>query len=133
MRRTIVGAAGALAASVVAANAMAQSAATPEVTVESSRVVETTIGQSSSGIPIKNVSMGYTVSAKGLDITSHIGATAFEARVKNAAVAACKELGRQYPNATPSDEECARDATAKAMEKVRQLEAAAARNASASK
>ena len=48
-----------------------------------------------------------------------------EKRVNDAAQTACKELGRQYPIATPSDAECAKTAAEKAMVKVHELVAAA--------
>jgi hypothetical protein len=128
MRKVIVGAGGALAALLAVGIVAAQNApdvAMPEVTVESSRMTTTTIDRSSSGVPIVKVSYGYTVTAQGLDIASHIGAVAFEARVKDAALAACKEIGKRYPDSTPSEAQCAQDATAKAMVNVRQLEDAA--------
>jgi UrcA family protein len=126
MRKTLIIAAGTVAAAVMTGNVSAQDVAMPEVTVESHRIVETTIGKTSSGIPIRDVSMGYTVSAKGLDIGTPIGARAFEARVSDAARAACQELGKRYPDSNTTDAECTRQATEKAMVKVRQLEDAAA-------
>jgi UrcA family protein len=122
--------ASALVASVVGVAAMAQTTptvtaqTTPEVTVQGSRVVKTTIY---GAIPIVNVALSYGVSADGLDLASRTGALEFEKRVKDAALAACKELGRQYPNATPNDADCAKAATYEAMRKVHELEAAAAK------
>jgi UrcA family protein len=124
MRKILISAAG-VAAAVVNGNVVAQDVAMPEVTVESHRAVETTVGKSSSGIPIVDVSFGYTVSSKGLDIGTAMGARAFEARVADAARAACEELGKRYPNSTPTDAECTRQATDKAMARVHQLEDAA--------
>ena len=46
-------------------------------------------------------------------------------RVNDAAKAACKEIGHQYPDATPSDAECAKVAADKAMVRVRELLASA--------
>ncbi|HXZ60738.1 MAG TPA: UrcA family protein [Steroidobacteraceae bacterium] len=123
----LVIAAGAVAATIVAGNVLAQDMAMPEVVVETHREVSTTIGKSASGVPIVEVSEGYTVSAKGLDISTPIGARAFEARVADAARALCEELGRRYPGSTPSNAECAKQATDKAMAKVRQLEDAASK------
>lgn len=40
-------------------------------------------------------------------------------------MAACQEIGRQYPLSTPSDEACAKAAADKAMIKVRELVVAA--------
>jgi UrcA family protein len=128
MKEVIIRAAGALAAVAAAGIVVAQGSPDvpmPEVTVESSRMATTTIDRSSSGVPIVKVSYSYTVSAQGLDIASHIGALAFEARVKDAALAACKQIGKQYPDSTPADAQCAQEATAKAMVQVRQLEDAA--------
>jgi len=128
MRKTVIVGAGLLAAAVVAgAWAQTVAMAEPEVTVVTSRMAATTIGRTATGIPIQNISMGYTVSAKGLDLGTQIGAQAFERRVSDAAMAACKEIGRQYPDSTPSDAECAKAATDKAMVKVHELEAAAAK------
>jgi UrcA family protein len=119
--------AGAVAAGVVTGNVIAQNVAMPEVTVETHREVSTTVGRSSStGAPIVDVSMGYTVTAKGLDIGTPAGARAFEARVSDAATAACQELGQRYPNSSTTDAECIKRATDKAMVKVRPLEDAAA-------
>jgi len=65
------------------------------------------------------------VSTAGLDLTTSAGAAGLESRVKDAAAAACKEIGNKHPNASPSDAECARKATEEAMVKVHQLVAAA--------
>jgi UrcA family protein len=83
----------------------------------------------SSGIPILDVSLSYGVSTAGLDLATKSGATALETRVKDAAAAACKEIGQKYPDATPNEAECAKSATAKAMVKVHELVAAAAEKA----
>jgi UrcA family protein len=119
--------AGAVAGVVVAGDVIAQNVPMPEVIVETHRMVSTRIGTTSSGIPIKDVSMGYTVTAEGLDISTPIGRQAFEARVSQAAMAACQEITRRFHNATPNDAECARQATERAMAQVRQVEAAAAK------
>jgi UrcA family protein len=126
MRKMLITAAGAVAAAVVGGNVIAQNVAMPEVIVETHREVTTNVGKSTSGVPIVDVSMGYTVTSKGLDIGTPIGARAFEARVRDAATAACQELGQRYPNSSTSDAECVKQATDKAMVNVRQLEDAAA-------
>jgi len=61
-----------------------------------------------------------------LDLASHVGALELEKRVHDAAMAACKEIGKQYPNATPSEDACAKAAADKAMVRAHELEAAAA-------
>ena len=91
--------AGTVAGVVVAGNVIAQNVPMPEVIVETHRAVSTRIGSTSGGIPIHEVSMGYTVTAEGLDISTPIGAQAFEARVSHAAMAACQRqnvAGRRY-------------------------------------
>jgi UrcA family protein len=117
--------AGAVAGVVVAGNVVAQNVPMPQVIVETHRAVSTRIGTTSGGIPIHEVSMGYTVTAEGLDISTPIGRQAFEARVSQAAMAACQEISRRFHNARPSDAECARQATERAMAQVRQVEDAA--------
>src|SRR5499433_960265 len=107
--------AGTVAGVVVAGNVIAQNVPMPEVIVETHRLVSTRIGTASGGIPIHEISMGYTVTAEGLDISTPIGAQAFEARVSHAAMAACQEISQRFRNARPSDQECARQATENAM------------------
>jgi len=50
---------------------------------------------------------------------------ALERRVKDAAKAACQELGQKYPISTPSNKDCAKAAADKAMVKARDLVARA--------
>jgi UrcA family protein len=98
------------------------------VTVQATRVVsEKTVGRTASGVPIVDVSLSYGVSAKGLDLASHAGVMELQKRVNEAAHAACQELGRQYPESTPKDKDCAKDAADRAMVKVNELAAAAAK------
>jgi UrcA family protein len=124
----LVTATGVLASTIVAGSAIAQTAAAPtlpEVTVQSSRTVATTIGHTDIGIPIQNVSLSYGVSAKGLDLTTANGRQAFEKRVSDAAMDGCKHLAREYPDSTTSDTECVKTATSKAMAQVHAIEDAA--------
>jgi len=109
----------------VAVNAVVIAQEMGEVTVQASRVVKKTIGRTSSGVPIEDISLSYGVSTAGLDLASSAGAAELQKRVANAAKAACKELSRQYPESTPSDADCAKNATDKAMVKVNELIAAA--------
>ncbi len=134
MKKGVMGAAvGLLAATLVSGIAVGQKDEQPtagfatlgEVMVQATRVVNTKLIGTSSGIPIIEVSLSYGVSVADLDLASHAGATELEQRVNGAAQAACKELGRQYPDSKPKDAECAKAAAAKAMVKVHQLVAAA--------
>ena len=96
-----------------------------EVNVQASRVVKKVIGTTSSGVPIEDISLSYGVSTGGLDLSTAAGAAELQKRVGNAATAACKELGRQYPSSSTSDAECVKKATDKAMVRVNELVAAA--------
>jgi UrcA family protein len=99
-----------------------------EVTVQGTRMLSTrTAGHTSSGVPIVDVSFSYGVSTSGLDLASRVGSTELEKRVHDAAMAACKEISKQYPDATPSESDCAKAAVDKAMVRVHELEAAADR------
>ena len=123
MKNLLITATGMLAITIVVGSAFAQ---TPdEVIVEGARTVKTTIGHTASGIPLQNVALSYGVSTQGLDLSTDSGKQALEKRVSDAAMAACKELGRQDPGSTPSDSECAKLATNKAMAQIQRVEAAA--------
>src|SRR5262249_13834592 len=119
--------AGTVAGVVVAGNVIAQNVPMPEGIVEKHRAVSTRIGTSPGGIPIHGVSTGYTGTAEGLELSTPVGARAFEARVSHAAMAACQEVTRRFHDARPNDAECARQATENAMAQVRQVEEAAAK------
>jgi UrcA family protein len=115
-----------VASALIGGIAIAQN--TEEVTVQGTRAVSAkTVGRTASGVPIVDVSLAYGVSTAGLDLASHVGATELEKRVHDAAMAACKEISKQYPDATPSEADCAKAAADKAMVRVHELEAAAAK------
>jgi hypothetical protein len=124
MRAIGMGVAVAAAASVLASGiALAQNV--EEVHVQGKRALTTkTVGRTSSGIPLVEVSLSYDVSTAGVDPASSAGAAELARRVNAAAGVACKEISRQYPDATPSDAECANQAAGTAMVKVRELAAA---------
>jgi len=124
------------AAALIAGVALGQGI--PEVKVQATRVISSaitakTVGKTASGVPIKDVTLSYGVSSEGLDLSTKTGAAAFEQRVKDAAEQACKDIGRQYPDATPSDAECARAATDQAMVRVHELVASAEKIRTATK
>lgn len=96
-----------------------------QVDVQGQRALNTKIvGRTSSGIPVADVSLSYDVRLAGLPASS-AGSVELARRIRVAAEAACREISRRYPDATPGDAECAREAAAKAMVKARQLVAAA--------
>jgi len=108
----------------VSAVATAQNA--KEVKIQAQRVInEKVIAHITGGGKIIELTLSYPVSVADLDITSVAGATELEKRVRDAARAACAEIGSKYPHATPSDAVCAQKADAKAMSDVRKLVAAA--------
>ena len=133
MRNVLLAASSALAYMILPGSSFAQKAdapALPEISVQASRVTTATVGQTTTGtpgVPIQHVSLSYGVSTAGLDLSSQSGKQELEGRVNRAAAAACKELGRQFPSATPSDLDCVKVATSKAMVQVHQLETAAAK------
>ncbi len=97
-----------------------------EITVQGTRVLDSKdAGRTTSGIPIRDISLSYGVNVADLDLATQYGPLALEKRVKDAATAACEELGQKYPQSTPSTGECAKAATDKAMIKARAMVAAA--------
>ncbi len=125
---TQIGVVGATVAMLLAATVMAQS--TPEVQVQASRAVDTKIvGRDEHNVPIREIALSYGVSLTGIDLTSTKGAAEAEKRINDAAMAACKEISRQYPSARPDDATCAKSAAREAMSKVQTLIAAARQNA----
>jgi UrcA family protein len=125
MKRMFVGITLALLASAAfASQAFAQQI--EGVDVEASRIVKERIGTTADNLtPINSVSLSYKVSYADLDLATSAGAKALEERVKAAALAACKEITRLYPDANPGDSACAKKAATAAMVKVRELVAAA--------
>ena len=118
-------AAGASAAIfMVSGTAAAQNA--KEIKIQAERVInEKVTAHITGGGKIIELTLSYPVSFADLDITSLTGAAELEKRVKDAARAACEEIGYKYPGATPSDAVCAQKAAAKAMGEVRKMVAAA--------
>jgi UrcA family protein len=99
-----------------------------EITVQGTRSLTTQeVGQTPTGVTIVKISLSYGVGVSGLDLASSAGATELEKRIHDAATAACKEITRQYPKATPSDADCAKVAADNVMVKAHELEAAAAK------
>ena len=99
-----------------------------EVTVQAGRAVETRVGHTSAGIPIVDASISYGISYADLDLSSQAGVKTLQKRINDAAMKACTQLRHLYPlaaNPVPSDAECAKAATDKAMVQVNQLAATA--------
>jgi len=121
MKKILISATAAMLACALASSVAVAQQLT-EVTVQATRTVTTKIvGTTSSGIPILGVELGYTVSTAGINFVSPASVSELEKRINDAALAACKELGRQYPDSKPGDAECAKAAADKAMVKVHQI------------
>lgn len=128
MKNTLVSiAVGLLAAASLSGTALAQK--TEEITVTGSRTVNAQVDRVPMGLPITSLSLSYGVSLAGLDLTTPAGAADLERRVNDAALAACKEISRQYPHAKPDDAACVKAAVKEAMVKVREAVAAAGNKA----
>lgn len=97
------------------------------VDVSASRIVKEQVGTSRLQAPINAVSLSYRVSYADLDLGTKDGAAAFEKRVNEAALAACRQITQLYPDATPDDSACARRAVDEAMPAVRKAVEAAAK------
>lgn len=104
----------ACAAVLISSSAFAQDIG--EVTVKAKRVITATVtGRSATGVPITSYSVSYGVKTADLDLTNPKGSDELMQRINDAALAACKDIGRQYPNAQPSDDECAKAAAKPAI------------------
>jgi UrcA family protein len=124
MRKIHFRLAAAVASALISTIVFAQS--TQEIAVVGTRALTTKeVGRTPTGVTIVKISLNYGVGVSDLDLASTTGAAELETRINNAAMAACKEITRQYPNAAPGDEDCAKAAAKKAMVKAHELEAAA--------
>ncbi|HMK85883.1 MAG TPA: UrcA family protein [Steroidobacteraceae bacterium] len=111
----------------VCLGSMAAAQPPQELTVQATRVLaaKTVSHNRATGAPIVDVSLSYGIKVDDLDLASHYGPIELEKRIRDAAMAACKEIGAKYPNSTPNDDDCAASATNKAMVKAHEMEAAA--------
>lgn len=115
---------GLCACAVLAGVAMAQDA--DEVTVSALRLTNTRVTVSpENGTLVKDITLSYGVSVAGLDLRTKAGAAELQRQVNDAAAAVCREVGRQFPDSTPNDQDCTRQASSRAMIKANALIAAA--------
>lgn len=89
-----------------------------EITVTAAR--EVTIGKTSAGVPIKEITVQSRVSFSDLNLTTDEGVKTLEARIRDAATSSCKDIIVQFPVQGSSDAECARRAVKDAMVQARQ-------------
>ena len=96
---------------IVAGSAIAQPMEV--VTVEAAR--STAVGQSTYGVPIREVTIQSRVSYADLDLTSEYGALQLENRIKDTAKATCEQIKVDIPAEGSSQEACIKDAVDGAM------------------
>lgn len=126
MKSKVVGAMSVLAACSLFAGAALAQQQSEEVTVTASRVARAKVITGQPGSFVKDVSLSYGVSTSGLDLTKTASEMELEKRVNDAAMAACKDLEKDYPLDTqPSTADCASNAASKAMAQVHAMVAAA--------
>ena len=121
MRRIQNGTALAVLAA-LAVGVSAYAAPLETVVVTGSRgLTQKEVGKTSSGLPIEEVSLSYTVRIADLDPNSDAGLAEIERRVTAAAKAACAEIDRlALGNPTnPSDDACVKKAVGAAMAKIK--------------
>jgi UrcA family protein len=82
-----------------------------------------TLGKTSSGIPIEQVSMSATVAFKDLDLKKPQGAAELDKRVRSTAASMCKKLEADYPVGTPDAVTCAKQAVKNAEPQVQAAKA----------
>ena len=105
---------------------------TEEVVVEAIR--EVTVDRTSSGVPIKEVTIRQHVSYADLDLTTPAGVSALEERIRETAKSSCRELDQKYPVTVPGPGKgCLEDAIDGAMTEARKAIDAAKQSAGAAK
>lgn len=116
----VVAAMLACSAALLSSGAFAQDMS--EITVQGTRQLTATVtGRTASGVPITSYSVSYGVRTADLDLTNPRGSDELMRRINDAAQAACKEISRQYPQAQPSDAECAKAAAKPAMARAHEM------------
>ncbi|MDE2052395.1 MAG: UrcA family protein [Gammaproteobacteria bacterium] len=103
----------------------------PTITIGAAVTTKTTIGHSSSGIPMEQVTITHRVSYADLDLATQAGAAELQRRVKETARAACKQLDELYPLEVKNASECTKMSVAQASTQVEKAIAASRREAKA--
>jgi UrcA family protein len=83
------------------------------VTVEAAREVK--VGQTTTGIPVSEITVRSRVSYADLDLTTDAGVKAFKDRIRTAAAGACKEMNVRVPAEGSSIESCTQTAVKSAL------------------
>jgi UrcA family protein len=84
-----------------------------EVTVKAAR--EVTVGRTSTGVPIKEISIESTVNYADLDLTTDADAAELGKRIRDAATSSCKDIFVQFPVQGSTDKSCIKKAVDGAM------------------
>jgi UrcA family protein len=108
-----------LAAGLAVAGAAGAAEPLEVVTVEAAR--EATVDQSSTGVPIKEITIKSRVSYADLDLTSATGALNLENRIRETATSSCKEIKVDYPAAGSTEASCIKNAVDGAMVEARKV------------
>lgn len=103
----------------------------PTITIGAGLMTKSVVGRSAIGAPIEQVTVTHRVSYADLDLATQAGAAALETRVKETALAACKQLDQLYPLEAKNERECASTTVAQASHQVESAIAAARREAKA--
>lgn len=106
-----------LATTLAIASYSALSQPVEEITVTAAR--EVTVGRTSTGIPIKEISIESRVSYADLDLTTDSGVTVLQERVKDAATSACKDIVVRFPVQGSTDKTCIKHAVDDAMAQIK--------------
>lgn len=85
---------------------------------------KTTVGRTTTGIPITQIAVRSRVRYGDLDLTSRAGAAALENRIREAARTSCRSIDAQLPLDRSSDRSCMRHAVDGAMLQARAAMAA---------
>ena len=76
---------------------------------------EVKVGQTTTGIPVSEITVRSRVSYADLDLTSDAGVKALKDRIRTAAAGACKEMNVRVPAEGSSVESCTQAAVKSAM------------------
>jgi len=96
------------------------------IVVVAPREMVKTVGRSTIGAPIKEVSLSLTVSYAGLDLAKPSDYAELEKRINDAAAEACKQLDQMYP-LMEEDKTCATKAADGGMTELKAIVAAKAK------
>lgn len=118
-----------LAGLIMAGSALADEL--PAITIGAGVVTKSTLGRSSLGAPVEQVTVTHRVSYSDLDLTTQTGAAELRKRVQDTARLACQQLDDLYPTEARNEQECTRTATAQASSQVQSAISAARRVAKA--